>query len=65
MGLLLRVRVFDLRFVRRSPPLLDEVEELELDDDELDELEREPEPDDELLSDELCDENRFVLQVDV
>lgn len=54
IGLLLRVRVFDLRFVRLSPPLLDEVEELELDDDELDELEREPElRDDELLSDEL------------
>lgn len=56
VGLLLRVRVFDLRFVRRSPPLLDEVEELDDDDDELDELEREPElRDDELLSDELSE----------
>lgn len=55
IGLLLRLRVFDLRFVRRSPPLLDEVEELELEEDELDELERDPElRDDELLSDELC-----------
>lgn len=54
VGLLLRVRVFDLRFARRSPPLLDDDEELLLDDDELDELEREPElRDDELLSDEL------------
>lgn len=57
IGLLLRVRVFDLRvFVRRSPPLLDDVDELELEDDELDELERDPElRDDELLSDELSD----------
>lgn len=54
IGLLLRVRVFDLRLVLRSPPLLDELDELELDDDELDELDREPElRDDELLSDEL------------
>lgn len=61
IGLLLRVRVFDLRFVRRSPPLLDDVEELELDDEELDELEREPElRDDELLSDEL---NQFKFCV--
>lgn len=53
-GLLLLVRVFDLRFVRRSPPLLDEVEEELLEEDELDELEREAElRDDELLSDEL------------
>lgn len=54
IGLLLWVRVLDLRLARRSPPLLDEVEELVLDDDELDELEREPElRDDELLSEEL------------
>lgn len=54
IGLLLWVRVFDLRFVRRSPPLLDDDEELVLEDEELDELEREPElRDDELLSDEL------------
>lgn len=48
------MRVFDLRLARRSPPLLDEVEELLLEDEELDELEREPElRDDELLSEEL------------
>lgn len=57
MGLLLWVRVFDLRFVRRSPPLLDDVDELVLEDDELDELDREPElRDEELLSDELVNE---------
>lgn len=55
------MRVFDLRFGRRSPPLLDDVEELELDEDELDELEREPElRDDELLSDEL---NEFCIRL--
>jgi hypothetical protein len=53
IGLLLR-GVFDLRFVRRSAPLLDEDDELLLEDDELDELERDPElRDEELLSDEL------------
>lgn len=53
-GLLLRVRDLDLRFARRSLPLLDDDEELDDDDEELDELDRDPElRDEELLSDEL------------
>lgn len=60
----LLLRDFDLRFARRSLPLLDEVDELELDVLELDELDREPElREDELLSDELndLDNNEQIL----
>lgn len=53
-GLFERERETDLRFVRRSLPLLELDDDDELDDDELLELERDPdELGDELLSDEL------------
>lgn len=52
--LLLTLRDLDLRFTaRRSLPLLDDDDELELDDDEEDELDLEPELRDDELSDEL------------
>lgn len=60
-GLLLTLRDLVLRFTaRRSLPLLDEDDELELDDDDEDELDRDPElRDDELLSDELITNREF------
>lgn len=52
--LLLTLRDLDLRFTaRRSLPLLEEDDELELEDDDDDELDLDPELRDDELSDEL------------